>query len=236
MKWDAIYAISLRENETQRREMDENLNQVGLKVNHFIADRHPKGSKYGCFHSHRQIMRDALDAGHHHILVLEDDATPNTSRWTAEVLDEIERAKAFDCLYLGAIPIPFARYQPIDSFQYLFKSEFLFNWGSHAYIVPRHTMQKIASSPFTGEHYDAFLARLSPRTVVVYPTLMFQSNRDGSGASNTEVLSKSMGMEETQETGTWFSRYWILTYLLTIILFVVVVCAVIYAVTSRSTP
>jgi GR25 family glycosyltransferase involved in LPS biosynthesis len=220
--WDQAYCISLEEATESRKWVDEDMTFANIPIEHFIAKRHPKGAKYGCYDSHRAVMRKALSEGYQTILVLEDDATLHRNRWTTQVKDELQRIKNqvdFGIMYLGAIPIPFTRYVPIKSFKYIFRSKWMFNWGSHAYVVTKDVMQRIANSEFNGEHYDKFLAgqKGNKDVLVVYPSLIHQSDRDGSGASNTDVLSKTMGMRETQETGTFFSRWWVLTYSLAIV-------------------
>ena len=80
-----IYVINLPERTDRRREVEQQLNRFGLSLDHPAvtlvpasrpADRgeFPNVGARGCFESHLITLRAALDAGHQHFLILEDDA------------------------------------------------------------------------------------------------------------------------------------------------------------------
>ena len=79
-----IYVINLRERADRRREVGRQLERVGLRfgdpfVTRFDARKPTHGGPfsnpgvYGCFQSHRDVLREAAEAGHDSVLVLEDD-------------------------------------------------------------------------------------------------------------------------------------------------------------------
>ena len=83
--FDAIYLINLPERTDRKRELERELNGVGLScgdpklvwiraVRPSDAGEFPSLGAKGCFMSHLTCLTDALDSGHRCILIIEDDA------------------------------------------------------------------------------------------------------------------------------------------------------------------
>jgi glycosyl transferase, family 25 len=84
--FDAVYVINLPERTDRRRELEYELNHVGLQgddprlvwiraVRPADAGEFSSIGARGCFESHLTCLRNALEYGHGRILILEDDAS-----------------------------------------------------------------------------------------------------------------------------------------------------------------
>ena len=66
--------------------------------------RHEKGGRYGCFDSHRSLVRKAYESGLERLLIFEDDVDFNDG-WERVVLDAkefLDSGKHYDVLMLGS--------------------------------------------------------------------------------------------------------------------------------------
>lgn len=109
--FDRIYVINLTQREDRRREMDAELNRIGLGLYHPAITLFPaslpkdkgrfssRGAR-GCFESHLAVHRTILDDGVGRALVLEDDAS-FVSDFTAllTAIDADLQALDWDLLY-----------------------------------------------------------------------------------------------------------------------------------------
>lgn len=111
--FDRIVIINLVERGDRRREMDQELRQIGLSLTHpgialFPAIRpkdagdFPSLGARGAFLSHLEVLRNARDAGARRLLVLEDDLMidPALGSSLHRLAHEITSDK-WDFLYLG---------------------------------------------------------------------------------------------------------------------------------------
>ncbi|MBA6130146.1 hypothetical protein H4C46_28865, partial [Pseudomonas juntendi] len=73
---DAVYCISLDTREDRRQLFRESIGEViDNPVNFHVVQKH-HDPKQGCYESHQQLARLALDQGLERILVFEDDVKP----------------------------------------------------------------------------------------------------------------------------------------------------------------
>ncbi|MGC3940396.1 glycosyltransferase family 25 protein [Roseobacter sp. EG26] len=112
-KVDKLYVINLESRPDRRREMLSELSRIGLDaqsplVTFFAAVKpdaagtFPSIGARGCFLSHLGVLRQARDAGHQIILILEDDAaiTPDCLTQVASVMNELVTTE-WSLAYLG---------------------------------------------------------------------------------------------------------------------------------------
>lgn len=110
---DRIYVINLESRPDRKREMQAELAQLGLGVDHPLVTFFPAvkpedpgpfpsiGAR-GCFMSHLGVLRDAQARGCRRVLILEDDAAlvPNVRNVLQGVLAELEEMP-WTIAYLG---------------------------------------------------------------------------------------------------------------------------------------
>lgn len=101
------YCINLKERPDRKEAVTKNFEAVGLGggyVEFFLADRHPGGTKWGCYDSHRAIIQKAYDEGLEMGMFFEDDVCFYDG-WDEVVLDlkEFIDAKqvAFNVIFMG---------------------------------------------------------------------------------------------------------------------------------------
>lgn len=101
---DQAFCINMNDRDDRMKVTKARLEAVGLGSTIFHrVDRHPRGGKYGCFDSHRAIIRKAFDQGMERVLIFEDDVKFQNG-WEELVLDcrdFIDSGIDFDILYLG---------------------------------------------------------------------------------------------------------------------------------------
>lgn len=105
---DAIYCISLQEQQDRRDAAARHFRDIGLTSVTFYRPRRGLHPPRAIWTSHREVARRALAMGHKRVLILEDDAR---LRITAAALRKrLDKAFArlpahWNCLYLGHFPI-----------------------------------------------------------------------------------------------------------------------------------
>lgn len=115
--FDAIYLINLPSRRDRRAQMRAQLFKVGIDpdaapVRFFDAIRPDEAAGFptlgarGCFLSHVGVLREAREAGHARILVLEDDLdfSDDFVHRFASLAPELDRL-AWDFCYLGALSV-----------------------------------------------------------------------------------------------------------------------------------
>ena len=103
---DRIVCINLREREDRYELCKKRFADVGLQEEdvHFLrVERHPNGGRYGCYDSHRMVMKQAHDDGLNSVLIFEDDVEFRDG-WemvVQEAIQFLDSATEFDALMLG---------------------------------------------------------------------------------------------------------------------------------------
>ncbi|MBS1800798.1 MAG: glycosyltransferase family 25 protein [Acidobacteria bacterium] len=108
--FERIVVINLPERRDRRREMETQLEKFNLSAEFFPAVKVTEQGEWpslgarGCFLSHYNVLKQALDAGARNVLIFEDDLdfSPNLPFLTPELLRLLER-DAWGFLYLGHI-------------------------------------------------------------------------------------------------------------------------------------
>ena len=115
--FDSIRVISLPERHDRRAEISNEMTRIGLTVGEgpvrmFDAIRpagaagFPSVGARGCYLSHLQVLREALEDGTRHLMVLEDDALFTREIEHADALLDLCRSDDWDFLYPGHVMLP----------------------------------------------------------------------------------------------------------------------------------
>jgi hypothetical protein len=108
--FERVVVINLPERRDRRREMEAQLGKFNLSSEFFPAVKvaevgeWPSLGARGCFLSHYNVLKQALDAGARNVLIFEDDLdfSPNLPSLTPELIRHLEREE-WGFLYLGHI-------------------------------------------------------------------------------------------------------------------------------------
>ncbi|WP_260703651.1 glycosyltransferase family 25 protein [Edaphobacter flagellatus] len=108
--FERVQVINLVERRDRRRDMEAQLKKFNLTAEFFPAVKPaevgdwPSLGARGCFLSHYNILKQALDAGARNVLILEDDLdfSPHLPEVTDELLRQIEGGN-WGFLYLGHV-------------------------------------------------------------------------------------------------------------------------------------
>ena len=115
--FDSIRIISLPDRLDRRAEIGKEMARVGLAVDvgpvrMFDAIRPAEAAGYpsvgarGCYLSHLQVLREALETGTKHLMVFEDDALFTREIKNAEALLGLCMSDDWDFLYPGHLMLP----------------------------------------------------------------------------------------------------------------------------------
>jgi GR25 family glycosyltransferase involved in LPS biosynthesis len=75
--FNTITCITLAGNTKRQDLAKKNLNGLGINFEFYIAQKHPKGGRIGCFDSHINVIREAYNKRAQRILIFEDDVIPS---------------------------------------------------------------------------------------------------------------------------------------------------------------
>lgn len=166
---DRIVTISLKENHTRRTLAQTELSKLNLKTDFFLAERDSGHEERGCFNSHRQVCKQALDDGCQTLLIFEDDI--KVLPYQQKQIDRVNRflrenKKPFDILYLGLIigKMWFCGMKSIVRAK---------GAGLHAYIISKQGMEKIITYQYQGIPIDKVIKR-DFKCYSIYPIIAEQ--------------------------------------------------------------
>ena len=115
--FDSIRIISLPDRLDRRAEIGKEMARVGLAVDvgpvrMFDAIRPAEAAGFpsvgarGCYLSHLQVLREALEEGTRHLMVFEDDALFTREIRNADALLDLCKGDDWDFLYPGHLMLP----------------------------------------------------------------------------------------------------------------------------------
>ena len=148
--FDSIRIISLPDRLDRRAEIGKEMARVGLAVDvgpvrMFDAIRPAEAAGFpsvgarGCYLSHLQVLREALETGTKHLMVFEDDALFTREIKNAEALLGLCMSDDWDFLYPGHLMLP-AIPGPLH---WIPKDDWLM--CTHAYAVNRRVLKPLVA-------------------------------------------------------------------------------------------
>ena len=156
----------------RQESMDKFFKELNIPVEYFIAKRHPRGGRVGCFDSHYQVCKLAKERNYNKILIFEDDVviTPAYSETKIANIIEFMKNNIWESIQFGYGPqFDGESIFPV-SFSELFRSERMsaniINFHgtvTHAYALSDIGISKVLkNAPIEiakdyVEHYDLWL-------------------------------------------------------------------------------
>jgi hypothetical protein len=178
---DAVYCISLKSRDDRVQWVAGEFHRTGLcrYVQFYRPDKHPEKGVIGSWESHRRVAMRALEEGHRHALVFEDDVqffgdvTPRRLARAADALRNLP--DDWRILYLGHWPVEawFARPHLLNTrsacaHAYIISPRLMTWLRDHPYGTPG-----IAMSSVIGKALDSAFSRL-PGTYALVPMMATQ--------------------------------------------------------------
>ncbi|WDY57649.1 hypothetical protein [Pseudomonas sp. PSKL.D1] len=191
---DAVYCISLA-NRDDRRELF-NSTIAGLIANpvqFHLVEKH-RDPVQGCYESHQQLARLALDQGFERVLIFEDDVMvypdelkPERVRW----INRFMRSRRFQALHLG---YSMGRTW-LTWFPFIARGRVV---ALHAYVLSREGCQILANTPYDGQPVDVmFKHRIKQHCV--FP-MMFRQHAACVTGSDLETVVRN--------EDAWWEKNW----------------------------
>lgn len=188
--FDDIICINL-ETRLDRREYVSNIfNKLSIPVRFYNVQKNSKGSIYGCFESHINIIKEAYYNNKNKILIFEDDIIPTKSY----NIDNIQNAITFmknnywDIFYFGYFPFnnfPYIRNNIINK-SFINATKISSNivkynpYATHAYCLNRIGMKIILNNYqdiiIQNIHIDAYYADYLKLQSYCYTPILFEQH------------------------------------------------------------
>lgn len=106
--FEDIYCITIRSNKERQAAAKEIANALGIPLQFYYVDKHPRGGTYGCMHSHLSLTKMLYEKGSKHVLIFEDDFVPSpgyNETIMHEVADFMKTNLDWELLQLGYSPL-----------------------------------------------------------------------------------------------------------------------------------
>lgn len=151
---DRAVCINLLEREDRLEHAKTQFASVGLDdaVVFHRVNRHARGGKFGCYDSHRSVIRQAYDDGLERVLIFEDDVHFDKG-WEQVVVEAkafLDSGTPWDALFLGCE----LRFVDEKTFPNIWRVKCI---HAHAYIVSRQGMSAfLAHSDKFGSEIDHY--------------------------------------------------------------------------------
>ena len=85
--FDDIVCITLEGNTERQELVEKTLKSLGIKFRFYVAKKHPRGGRVGCFESHMNVTRECYQSGKQKVLIFEDDVVPSPA-YSPELLNQ----------------------------------------------------------------------------------------------------------------------------------------------------
>lgn len=149
--------ISLNYRTDRHTQVEEESKKIKLVVNLNYVKKHPNGGQQGCFESHVQLCKEALERGEKSCFILEDDFEATNdflkSRCNKALQESIDFMKNndWDLFYLGVLPNWWmSDSKRIGKFTYKLQP-----WAcTHAYLINEKYMKEVSNWKYTGTAID----------------------------------------------------------------------------------
>jgi glycosyl transferase family 25 len=213
--FDKIYCINLkhrtdRYNSSLKTFIKLNINNV----KYFLANKHPKGGRYGCFESHINVIHDAYINNYNYILIFEDDvkiAKYYNNLLLNKSINFMKTNNNWDIFYLGYFPFSYNYKYNIISDNIIESNPF----GGHAYCLNKQSIKLIIDNYHNiigKQHFDIWLSLSNKfRTFCIAPIIFdqyFRFKTDNSTHGIAEYMfRKKQYLFEDYNINSNFSLY-----------------------------
>lgn len=172
---DAVFCISLKERADRREMFKDSIQRlIGNPVAFHLADRN-KDPVRGCYESHQDVARYALENNLDRVLIFEDDVAPyelppSQIRWINKFL----RTKKFEALHLG---YSMGRIW-LTWFPFIARGRVV---ALHAYVLSRQGCLTLVNTPYNGTPVDVIFKK-QIKQHCAFPMLFRQHPAEAAGS------------------------------------------------------
>lgn len=156
--FDQIYCINLKEREDRYLSSLNEFNKYSIPVRYYKVKKNKINPDRGCFTSHVNICKEALEKQYNNIIIFEDDIQP-TSYLNKEVIDYIVsvlKKIEWKIFYLGCFPWNMVSDTKKTEYNSIFKCK---AYGAHAYIINKTYLPYLANLKWSGKSYDFYTSK-----------------------------------------------------------------------------
>ena len=224
-EFDAIYCINLISRPERYMEVTQLFNKYNIPVQFHQVVKDPRGGAQGCFESHVNVCKKALECGHQRILIFEDDLEINDNAISnyPDILSFLKSDTQWNLLYLGSSPAmsKWAHAHRPSIYQ-------VHSWLTHAYAINSVEMlQWVSELKFTGKPIDEVFLNEISLSYATYPSLFYQNFNSSDigfyGMNLGGIVPISISRKPTQ-----FLEWWAYNMHLPILYVIIVILIAIY--------
>lgn len=189
---DAVYCISLKERSDRRALFRETVQcMIENPVTFHVVARHVDPVR-GCYESHQEVARRALESGAKRVLIFEDDVKPYELK-ASQVwfINRFLCTRKFEALHLG---YSMGRTW-LTWFPFIARGRVV---ALHAYILSKEGCQRLVDTPYDCTPVDVFFKKRI-RQHCAFP-MMFRQHAASDAASDIETVVKN--------EDDWWQRNW----------------------------
>ena len=194
---DASFCISLRGRDARQQSALRSFSVLDNKTDFWLVDKDIENPERGCYNSHRDIALYGLSRNLERVLVLEDDVRfdkPPSSR-QIEAMNRHLQKNIGDLFYLGGLLGDIWLTNALNiAGCHLF--------CTHAYVINRSGMKKLASLPYSGMPIDV-LFKLSFAAFTTFPMIASQF----SSQQLASDISQARGVRDDISDAMWKKNY-----------------------------
>jgi hypothetical protein len=152
---------------------------LNFPVKKFLSRRHVRGGTFGCWESHKNVLKKAHDEGYEKVLIFEDDAVITNSfslKLLQDYISELDYLSSWDLVGLGGISSCWSS-APQKVGNYFFQTPF---FELHAYVASRKFMKNVIEMEYEGQVDYAFARRAYATSYLTTTEIFTQDSRMGS--------------------------------------------------------
>ncbi|MBU2706667.1 glycosyltransferase family 25 protein [Zooshikella marina] len=198
---DKAYCISLKERTDRQEIAKKNLSVLGNPVEFWLVEKDKDNPERGCYNSHRDIARHALEQGYQRVLIFEDDILFHKQASPSQLkrINNFLCSNQGDVFYLGGfLGRLWLTYRPNIARCKLF--------CTHSYILQRSGLEKLAAADYHHEPIDIIYKREFD-SYTAFPMLTSQLPYSVVASDIASHRLEKDNAEFTDEHWHWNRRY-----------------------------
>ncbi|MCX4026260.1 glycosyltransferase family 25 protein [Endozoicomonas sp. SM1973] len=151
---DKAFCISIKERTDRQKIAKENLAKLETSLEFWLVDKDVENPERGCYNSHRDIAKYALENNYERVLIFEDDVMFHRIPSARELkrFNQFLKSNRGDIFYLGAL---LGRMWLTPKLGIARCSAFC----THSYILNKSGMEKLVDTPYDGTAVDLVYKR-----------------------------------------------------------------------------
>lgn len=196
---DKVFCISLKDREDRRKLVASEFSTLTNPIEFIVVEKDADNPERGCFNSHIQCAKIALERGYRRVLILEDDATFITPK--RKHIDQINRFLKLrnpQLFHLGGI----LGREWLIPYRGVVRSRLT---GAHAYILSKKACKRLSKKRYEGTAIDSLFCRFF-RSYCAFP-MISQQQPEARASSDIMAHRALTKAKRVKDENFWQQNY-----------------------------